>query len=823
MIPRENKGVDQGAPCEADNNFYSLESPDVYHARFYPQSISISSQTGVINHTLSTSTIMTSPKAHATAHVPSSARLKIIDLALGGSAKKLVKIESSNPHAIAVSLHNAGRPEDAARVKLANILGDAVDDNVDIAAEILQDESVRLPRDIATQYGFSRVHTIAKRFKAIESHSASISASPSSDDVAISFARGFRRSMFAVEPTATLQQMVSPSTGDVDPADDLPIHPSPEVRTEIAKFLDRQPDFDIRTMSVLTALHHDQDHLESLDPQSRTATAESLKLLQRVQALTPIPEATKPLLQEGYTSALRVSSAPKKQFVSRVAPRLAETGLTKGESDMIASQIHDHATASSLRADHALVQIRELVRGTGLRAVDGNLALADRQDMFNRLADGAIGSPSTVNLDSLFSDMDMCECEACLDVTSPTAYYVDLLQYLRNNNLDNDTQWSNTGKEGIEGTALEKLFVRRPDLQHLQLTCSNANTALPMIDLSNEVMEAFVIHLRNYTDSGEVVIETWNIGRETTNELLASPSHTRKRAYCILKEAVFPLASLPYFQPLDSSRLYLNFLGTSRYELIDTLRLATRQWAVSSTRMATPEKLARYVALRGRLQDRAVAAEYLGLSPDLYVIITREAFWPIESSEFADNGTLIELDQYRQGIGVVEPFLYWGYKTAEELLNTDENEKTGLSFVKAQFLRRSGLSYAETAELARTKYVNPMMPTGKEKVLMESIRFSYRFLQHLTVGFDDAAQRNELLSSFLFTTQVWVHYIVQKQIPPLGNKLIEPEVELLTFTRAEIHAWVTKWLNCVGKLVVLDAREGMSQAATLLLCVPLYI
>ncbi|KAH6881021.1 hypothetical protein B0T10DRAFT_580728 [Thelonectria olida] len=751
---------------------------------------------------------MPSPKTHETAGGPSAARLKIIDLALGGSAKKLVKIESSNPHAIAVSLNNAGRSEDAQRVKLANILGDAVDDNVDLASEILRDESVRSPRDIAMQYGFSRVHTLAKRSNVTKPHSASFAASSNNDDVAKQFARGFRRRMFAAEPTAVLQHMVSQSTGEVDPSDDLPIHSSPEVRTEIAKFLDRRPDFNIRTTSVLTALHQDQDHLENMDVQSRTATIESLKILQRVQALAPVPEATKPLLQGGFTSALRVSSVPKKQFVSEMAPRLAEAGATEDESNLIAGQIHDHATASSLRADHALIQIRELVCGTGLRAVDGDSALADRQGMFNRLAHGATGSPSTVNLDALFSDMDLCECEVCLDVTSPTAYYVDLLQYLRNNNLDNDAQWPNTGKEGIQGTALEKLFARRPDLQHLQLTCANANTALPMIDLANEVMEAFVIHLRSFAESGEVVIETWNIGRETTEELLASPSHTRKKAYCILKEAVFPLAALPYFQPLDSSRLYLNFLGTSRYELIDTFRLAHRQWAVSPARVATPEKLARYVALRSRLQDRAAAAEYLGLSPDSYVTITREAFWPIESSEFADNGTIIDLDQYRQDIGVVEPFLYWGYKTAEALLSTDKDEETGLTFVKAQFLRRSGFSYAETAELARTKYVNPMMPTGKDKVLLESIRFSYRFLQHLTVGIDDTAQRNELLSSFLFATQVWVHYIVQKQIPPTGNKLVKSEVELPTFTLAEIHVWVTKWFQCVGKLTVLEAGEG---------------
>jgi hypothetical protein len=534
-----------------------------------------------------------------------------------------------------------------------------------------------------------------------------------------------------------------------------------------------------------------------------------LKLLQRVQALTPVPEAVQPLLQEGFTSAMRVSSLPRKQFVARMAPHLAKAGADPHESEFLVSRIHDHSMASRLRSDHALIQIREMVRGTGLRSVDGDSDMSIRRKTFNFLAQEVTGSPNTINLDALFKDMDMCECEACLDVTSPTAYYVDLLQYLRNNDLDNDKQWTNTGKEGIEGTAVEKFFERRPDLQHLQLTCANANTALPMIDLANEIMEAFVIHLQKYAESGKVVIETWNIKRETTAELLASPSHTRKKAYCILKETVYPVGSLPYFQPLDASRLYLNFLGTSRYELIDTFRLAQRQWVVSSTLIRTPEKKARYIVLRGRVQDRAAAAEYLGLSPDLYVIITRVSLWPIESSEFADDGTIIDIDKYHQDIGVVEPYVYWGYKTAEELVSMDKDQKVGLAFVKAQFLPRSGMSFADTVELVTTKFVNPMMPTGKDQVLLDSIRFSYRFLQHLTVGMTDAVERNLAIGSFLFTTQAWMQYLSMKQLPPTGNDLVKPEFDAAIFTQAEVHTWVSKWFDCLGKLTVLEANEGM--------------
>ena len=35
---------------------------------------------------------------------------------------------------------------------------------------------------------------------------------------------------------------------------------------------------------------------------------------------------------------------------------------------------------------------------------------------------------------------------------------------------------------------------RRPDLEHLKLTCANTNVPMPYVDIVNEVMEFFVVH-----------------------------------------------------------------------------------------------------------------------------------------------------------------------------------------------------------------------------------------------------------------------------------------------------------------------------------------
>ena len=73
---------------------------------------------------------------------------------------------------------------------------------------------------------------------------------------------------------------------------------------------------------------------------------------------------------------------------------------------------------------------------------------------------------------------------------------------------------------------------------------------LPYIDLVNEVMESFVVHVGDYDKDThvpkQVTLETFNVEGETTSELLAIPQHVNYDAYCILKERGLPVhAAVP--------------------------------------------------------------------------------------------------------------------------------------------------------------------------------------------------------------------------------------------------------------------------------------
>src|SRR4029077_14980994 len=121
-------------------------------------------------------------------------------------------------------------------------------------------------------------------------------------------------------------------------------------------------------------------------------------------------------------------------------------------------------------------------------------------------------------LEALFGEMDYCACEHCRSVLSPAAYLVVLLQFLDRKD------------EPATKNPLNILLDRRPDIEHLPLTCENTNTPVPYIDLVNETLEYYItnkLSLASYQGhSTDDAI--------TTEELLACPQFVQDTAYDIL-------------------------------------------------------------------------------------------------------------------------------------------------------------------------------------------------------------------------------------------------------------------------------------------------
>lgn len=661
------------------------------------------------------------------------------------------------------------------KVAFANTLAAWSNDNVPVVQAIAGQPGLSSLRDVALNYNVEKLEALVDP-KVVPDNIAGAS----DDEKKQNFALTLQHELFALEPTAVLQRMVQEA--------EIPIADT-STRTGVVSFLANQPDFNIRTTSVYTALQK-PDALKGIADDQLGNVVTQLKTLQRVQALSPVPEAVPVLMKANLTSAFSVAEMPESTFLEAYSNSLGEA---------TANQVYTHAINSRIRNEQALMTMRETVRGTGLAIIDGQQTLQERMAVLQNAADKQ-GVP--VNLEALFGSMDYCECDECTSVYSPASYFVDLLQFLRNNDLD--PQNPHTPQQGIAGTPLEKLFRRRPDLGCLELTCQNTDTVLPYIDLVNEVMESFVVHLGDYhadpNDPKQAQLEVFNVEDETSDELLAQPQHINYDAYCTLKSAVYPF-TLPYHQPIDATRIFIKYLGTSRYELLDTYREAAIDCSGLGLTQAGQQELQ---ALHTTILDRAVDAEFLGLTQEEYIILTKEAFWPKRYFEITQKKDFTE-DEYRQHIGVKQPYEYYGYSTEADMLSTDEGLKKGLTFVKEQFLPRTGIQYVDLVELLKTRFINPGYPQGQALTLMESIRFSYRFLQTLVdTSSRDPKVRFSKLIAFLEQYQPLVPLIDAKLHPnPCQQQNPDWCIE-----SNELRNWVYCYFDPIGKLIVLESDEG---------------
>ncbi|KAI9771436.1 MAG: hypothetical protein M1840_002056 [Geoglossum simile] len=684
----------------------------------------------------------------------------------------------------------------------------------------------------------------------------------------------FQRKLFSHEPSAVVARMVQDGEIPIatpQPATNGSAPSANPVKDGVVKFFDNNPDFNLRNQSVLTVLS-DSKSLDGVPQEHHDEVTKNLKVLQRTQALTHVPEAIPGLANAGMTSAFKVAQIPESNFV-------ANHGEELGSPD-VAREIHVHATNTVIRNDHALTSLLQTVRGTGVAMIDAGETRERRIIKAKALAESL---PEKVDLSKLFGNMDFCDCDDCNSVTSPAAYFVELLQFLRNNNLHPDNKF--TGKATIADTPLDALFKRRPDLGCLELTCANTSTVLPYIDLANEVMESFVVHLKSFATSSDPVVEidVWNADPNTeglggsTGELLAQPQNTNYNAYCILKDAVYPSTKLPFNQPVEATRLFLDFLGTSRAELGERFRgtytppTVTKQDGTVNPQSLPPksDKIRTYSSsssscsssecsstsdedtadyadgescgpssqsggvrgtaisvkdqdrlkvLHQKALDRSDDADILHLTEEEYIILTKESFWVKEHFDIR-HGTVTPLNVYQQRIGVKPDYAYWGvdYTSTADMLNQNETSQIGLTFVKKQFLPRTGIVYSELVDLLKTEFINPFMLKGRDKVIMESLRLSYSFLKSKVVA-NAPRERNRYapLVEYLFSSE-WQHILSQFNVTDITTLFAE-EVKAagrckmhhhhrscLCRLKEAIREWLCRNFEKMGMIIILES------------------
>jgi ABC toxin N-terminal region/Neuraminidase-like domain/Salmonella virulence plasmid 28.1kDa A protein len=271
-----------------------------------------------------------------------------------------------------------------------------------------------------------------------------------------------------------------------------------------------------------------------------------LRALQRVYQITPNNGAMRVLLDKGLTSAARVTSIPRADFLQRYGADFDRAG----DADLVYRKAQQVGAVSL----NFVADLQQAIAAPGLHAMHGS---PPRK--------GLAGNPSSAltetfpTLEGLFGSLDFCECEDCRSVLSPAAYLVDLLSFLD----PADEAWAAMNVGGRK--PYDVLTERRPDIPHILLTCENTNTTVPSIDVANEIMEFDVVGALSGDSAGDT-------GNSESIDLMAEPSvvnpQVAQAAYAELAGAHYPLA-LPFHLGLATARRFLAQLDTSFWEVLE--------------------------------------------------------------------------------------------------------------------------------------------------------------------------------------------------------------------------------------------------------------
>jgi len=421
-----------------------------------------------------------------------------------------------DPTALWKGLANAGfGPEKIARLRATSALGRLTMQNAPVVGRLIQQERVRGLDDLASN-GFHA----AERW--IDVIGDSVPAGLTHD----AYAAGLAAQVRIAAPTLVAADLVRRKQVALDGVSD-----------EVVTFLTGAHG----TYTIGDEPMYGWDGFDNLDEEGKAGAL----LVERLWQISPSNESMAALARLGIGSAKEVASYRRHDFLAQHGDEFPGATEARMVHDK-ATQVHTTAlnVATMYLAQRSMPNVYALSGTTGKPApkqvavtgTNGKPALKSVAD-----TGGAAGT-----LEDLFQNMDYCDCEECNSVFGAAAYLVELLEFLDVTGTPHDKQ-----------NPIDVLNGRRPDLQHIQLSCENTNVALPYVDLVNEILECYVVNGNLTNFAGHDMTPASN-----TADLLADPQYVQDAAYDETVASVYPW-SLPFDRPLAKLRLLFDALDTT--------------------------------------------------------------------------------------------------------------------------------------------------------------------------------------------------------------------------------------------------------------------
>jgi hypothetical protein len=499
-------------------------------------------------------------------------------------------------------------------------------------------------------------------------------------------AKKLRLALFEAAPTAVVGGLVVSGRIPIDP---------PEVQKLVATMLQTAVKNGV-DISRASAARISESFVgdTSIPSTDRKRSYECIAAMQRLRAVITDPLHLAVLLRRRIFSAYDIASADVQQFVKLVAPvdLVDVDAAALGIPGSDAHDIWQQANVVNLRNERAWADIIQQREDIPVLAIDQAPA---------RDADGELPP----NLETLFRENDSIAVEEYSSVLSPAAYLVDLLQLLRYSYPES------TARPNIDvpSNLLAVFLDRRPDIEEIQLSKANTTTLVKYADLVNEVLEAYIARKFGKGSSQTVVYnERESVAEAGTTSVVSS--HTAWGIYeDILQHQVYPMKQFPFNLAQEAVRAYLGALSISLYDLYRLFQPRVPFGTVFLDRGC--EATGPQSPLLEESLERRLAAEYLQLGAEDFIIISGEAFHsPVTLVEIKDHRGVFSDTEYAVRVGKASTGQYWGFEstkkaTADEQMIGKVPGVDSLSNIKQCLLPRSGLDISELLAVLKTEFM----------------------------------------------------------------------------------------------------------------------